>query len=94
MNNFENEIEAYKKLLETFDWVQMEEIYAGIMSKIDVATYADPKFDGQQMEQIRYGLENDVDVSKYADPELNWREMKKIREKIEKGLGKVPELEI
>ena len=68
MNNFENEIEAYKKLLKTFDWIQMEEIYAGIMSKID--------------------------VSKYADPELNWREMKKIREKIEKGLGKEPELEL
>ena len=67
-----------------FNYEQIQEIKEGIVSDVDISTYADPKFDHFQMIQIRLGLENGVDISTYANPKFHSEKMERIRLKLEK----------
>lgn len=71
-------LKAIKCILKGFDSAQREEIYKGLVSKIDISFYASLKYNYQQMEQIRLGLENDLDVSLYAKPKFTKTEMNTI----------------
>lgn len=72
---------------------QLEEIYLGFESGINVSKYANsefnfdcPSFNGEQMKEIRLGLEAKVDVSKYANPKFDEDQMYVIREGLEAGI--------
>ncbi|WP_044329961.1 hypothetical protein [Metamycoplasma hominis] len=56
----------------SYDYHQMEQIWLGLNSSLDVSVYAKqnnfnrPIFNWKQMEQIRKGLEHGLDVSQYT----------------------------
>ena len=69
-----------------FNELQLNAIYDGILSGIDVSIYAKPEFDVDQMEQIQEGLEDGLDVSVYAKPEFDDLQMREIYRGLQEGL--------
>jgi hypothetical protein len=68
---------------------QMEVIIKGLVRKINVSLYADPRFDHEQMDVIYDGLLNRVDVSVYANRKYDAEQMKQILRAIKRGVWKI-----
>ncbi len=62
---------------------QKQEIEEGILSGVNVETYAKPEYLAIQMREIRLGLVEKLDVSYYASPEYDWFQMEEIRRGLE-----------
>ena len=63
-----------------FDYWQIRQIVAGLISKVDVSVYAKKEFKSEQMNQIREGLEAGINVNVYARPEFRYDKMRKLKE--------------
>ena len=81
---------VYSKLDENgkavFNDKQMNQIYLGLMFKVDVSSFAKPEYDEEQMKQIRIGLITKRDISIYAKPEFTGEQMRLIRFGLGRGL--------
>ncbi len=69
-----------------FDYMQLQEVKAGIEDGLDTSYYADTKYVYLQMKEIRKGLKSGIDVNYYADPQYDWFQMQEIRKGLECGV--------
>lgn len=63
-----------------FCWQQMSEIVNGMVHKVNVSLYADPKWTWEQMNEIRLSLEAGFkNICDFITPEFNHRQIREIR---------------
>ena len=59
-----------------FGYTEIEEIYEGLESNVDVSNYANSVFFQEQMKIIRKGLEKKLNVELLKNPKLTIKEIK------------------
>ena len=78
-------VDDLKYYSDKYTYDKLEEIKLGLVRKVDVSVYDDPKFPTACMRELREMLENGYDVKPYANAQLTVHQLRELRQGVSNG---------